>query len=95
MKSFRYIPDVATLKLNRDECVGCGMCHAVCPHRIFQLREKKAEIVDLNACIECGACAKNCPTAAISVNPGVGCASLIMSIWWHQLTGKSIKNTCC
>ena len=34
-------------------------------------------------CMECGACAVNCPVAAISVDPGVGCAAYIISGWIH------------
>jgi NAD-dependent dihydropyrimidine dehydrogenase PreA subunit len=57
------------------------MCAAVCPHGIFSLNEKKAHIDDLDGCMECGACAKNCPANAISVTPGVGCASYIIQTW--------------
>jgi len=95
MKYFRYIEKVATLKLDKEACVGCGQCVTVCPHRIFELKEKKAEIVDFDACIECGACAMNCPTEAITVTPGTGCAALIMATWLHELTGKKIGSDCC
>lgn len=95
MKDFRYLEGVATLKLNKEACVGCGMCVTVCPHRIFELREKKAEILDFDACMECGACAQNCPTEALSVTPGVGCASYIMSVWLTKLTGKKVDSVCC
>lgn len=95
MKDFRYLDGVATLKLDRDTCIGCGMCRTVCPHRIFTVQDKKAEILDFDACMECGACARNCPVEAITVNPGVGCASYIMAVWLHELTGKEVKSQCC
>jgi len=95
MKHFRYLEGVATLKLNKEACVGCGMCVTVCPHRIFEVRDKKAEILDFDACMECGACAQNCPTEALSVTPGVGCASYIMSVWLTKLTGKKVDSICC
>jgi hypothetical protein len=31
--------------------------------------------------MECGACAKNCAAGAISVSPGVGCASAVINGW--------------
>ncbi len=68
----RYIDDVSTLILNPDKCIGCGLCVEVCPHRVFELDNKKARIADFNACIECGACVNNCPARAIEVTPGVG-----------------------
>lgn len=81
MKSLRYIEGVATIQVDRQRCVGCAMCMTVCPHQVFEMQEKKAEIVDRDGCMECGACAMNCPVEAIQLKPGVGCASLIISRW--------------
>jgi ferredoxin len=72
MQDFRYLEDVATLVMDEQKCIGCGLCTEVCPHAVFEIQEKKARIVDFNACMECGACVSNCPADAISVSPGVG-----------------------
>ena len=74
-----YLKNVATLKLDVETCVGCGQCLAVCPHEVFTLENRKAQIADLDACMECGACMKNCPVDALRVKTGVGCASGILS----------------
>lgn len=95
MKDYRYLEGVATLALDKEKCIGCGMCQTVCPHRIFIIEEKKAEIVDFDACMECGACAQNCPVEAIAVSPGVGCASYLMAVWLSKLTGKKVESVCC
>lgn len=97
MKNFRYMDGAAILKLNRETCVGCGMCVTVCPHRIFGLRDKKAEILDYNACMECGACARNCPVAAIYVNPddGCGCAAYIINSWIAKVKGSPVQVCGC
>ncbi len=92
MKTLRYIAGVTTLLLDVETCVGCGMCQEVCPHQVFKLRAKKTEIVDLDACMECGACATNCLVSAISVTPGVGCASYIIQTWFK---GKAPYTKCC
>ena len=76
---FQYLRDVVTLELDVETCVGCGMCEAVCPRRVFSVEEGKARIRDRDDCIECGACALNCPVAAIRVTPGVGCAGGMIS----------------
>jgi len=68
----KYIPNVATLKIDKDKCIGCGMCISVCPHDVFELKDKKAQIKDLDSCMECGACVKNCVVKALNVNKGVG-----------------------
>jgi NAD-dependent dihydropyrimidine dehydrogenase PreA subunit len=95
MKNFRYIDNTAILKLNQEACIGCGNCVTVCPHRVFILHDKKAEIVDYNGCMECGACATNCPVEAIYVNPddGCGCAAYIINSWISKVRGKE-TNVC-
>ncbi len=93
MRSLRYIEGVATVTVDKDKCVGCSMCVAVCPHAVFTLVDKKAVIQDRDGCMECGACAMNCPVEAIEVNPGVGCAALIINRW---LKGKNVSaGGCC
>lgn len=95
MKEFRYLDNVATLKLDADKCIGCGACVEVCPHRILEVRDKKAAVLDFDACMECGACWRNCPVEAISVTPGVGCASYLISVWLYKLTGRKADTGCC
>ena len=79
MFDLQYIKNVATLKLNPDECNGCRMCIIVCPHEVFKMEEKRAVITGIDSCMECGACALNCPTSAITVNSGVGCAAAVIN----------------
>ena len=97
MNSFRYLKNVATLELDTDKCIGCRMCTEVCPHGIFVIEDKKARIVDRNACMECGACAKNCPVEAITVEPGVGCATgiIIGAIRGTEPTCGCSEDSCC
>jgi NAD-dependent dihydropyrimidine dehydrogenase PreA subunit len=101
MKAFRYLPGVTTLEYDEDRCVGCGSCETVCPHGVFNIKRKKACMVDKDGCMECGACALNCPTAAIRVTPGVGCAAYIISGWIHGKENASCggqgsgKGSCC
>ncbi len=78
MKGQIYLKNVVTLELDIDKCIGCGLCAAVCPHRVFALKEKKAAILDMDACMECGACSLNCPVEAINVKSGVGCAAAVL-----------------
>ncbi len=89
--NLRYFEGVVTLELNRDTCIGCGLCSQVCPHGVLLVSAGKAEIVDRDRCMECGACARNCPVTALSVKAGVGCASAIIHSW---LTGEEPSCDC-
>ncbi len=95
MKGFRYLKNVATLKLDQPTCIGCGRCLEVCPHQVFELIEKRADIRDLDACMECGACALNCPVKAIRVDAGVGCASGMINEWLRERNIKAPGGGCC
>ncbi|NLE01021.1 MAG: 4Fe-4S dicluster domain-containing protein [Fibrobacter sp.] len=75
----RYLSGVSTLKLESDRCTGCGRCIEVCPHEVFEFRDKRAYIVYIDNCMECGACSQNCISGAISVKSGVGCASAMIN----------------
>jgi len=96
MRGFDYLPGVVTLELDQDACIGCGICTAVCPHLILEMRGSKAAISDRDSCMECGACALNCPVRAISVDAGVGCAGGMINQW---LAGFNIRlrndDSCC
>jgi NAD-dependent dihydropyrimidine dehydrogenase PreA subunit len=69
---------VNTLTLNPELCNGCGMCVSVCPHAVFALKGRRAELVQPLACMECGACQRNCVTGALTVESGVGCAAAML-----------------
>lgn len=89
--ALRYLKDVATLGLDVDRCVGCGLCLMVCPQAVLAMVDGKAAIADRDACMECGACANNCPTSAISVQAGVGCAQAVI----NSALGRTSGACCC
>ncbi len=53
-----------SIKINEEECVGCGACVEVCPAECI-LINKVAE-VDEEGCLECGACVEECPNCVIT-----------------------------
>jgi NAD-dependent dihydropyrimidine dehydrogenase PreA subunit len=85
----KFAGPLNTLVYKPDLCTGCEMCTTVCPHGVFGMNGRKAEIVRYEACMECGACQMNCPFDAITVDSGVGCAFALMKA---ALTGK--KESC-
>lgn len=48
-------------------CNGCGLCSAVCPHRL--LREENGKVIaDPDSCMMCGHCQAVCPVGAVQVS---------------------------
>ncbi|GHU30489.1 4Fe-4S ferredoxin [Bacilli bacterium] len=50
--------------INKDTCIGCGVCEASCPFGAIKISDGKAS-VDAGKCTECGACVSSCPVSAI------------------------------
>ncbi len=55
--------------VNRDKCVGCGMCLRECAHDAISISERKAT-VDQNKCVGCGRCIHACKAEAIGQTNG-------------------------
>lgn len=75
----KYLANVTTLNYVPEKCAGCSRCVEVCPHGVFEMRDKRAAITDKDRCMECGACSRNCEFGAITVDTGVGCAAAIIN----------------
>lgn len=91
MGKLAYLRNVVTLKLDKEKCVGCGICLFVCPHAVLRRANGKIEIRDRDACMECGACSQNCPVKAVSVRAGVGCAAAVI----NSVLGRKNSSCCC
>jgi ferredoxin len=91
MGSMVYLKNVVTLELDAQKCAGCGMCLEVCPHDVFKMNGKKAQINKRDACMECGACSRNCPAGALFVQSGVGCAAAVI----NSMLGRNGGACCC
>ncbi|MFQ5812267.1 MAG: FAD-binding protein [Anaerolineae bacterium] len=57
---------MALLEINRDECIGCGVCVEVCPFGSLSLDDEGIAVVD-ETCTACGACLPECPVEALSL----------------------------
>jgi NAD-dependent dihydropyrimidine dehydrogenase PreA subunit len=61
--------------VDRQRCVGCGLCKEMCPSRLFEMTltktdKIKAKVIEgtENDCIGCMTCVVNCDRDAIMVN---------------------------
>lgn len=53
--------------IDKNKCVGCGMCAKVCVAHNIVINNKKAETL-LDDCLMCGQCSAVCPKNAVSVS---------------------------
>lgn len=54
------------ISIDKDKCVGCGLCVKKCQKDVFSLEDRK---IDLNTdnCVGCGVCVNTCPKGALSL----------------------------
>lgn len=52
--------------VNKDECIGCGVCVDDCPSDAIKMVDDLA-VIDEELCSDCGACVDECPSDAISM----------------------------
>lgn len=52
---------------DRERCVACGVCEAVCPRGAIKVWKGSYSVVDELLCVGCGLCARECPASIITI----------------------------
>lgn len=55
------------INIDFGKCTGCGTCVDVCPVGVYELRDEKSAVVDVDECLVCRVCETECPEGAIEV----------------------------
>ena len=58
---------IGLAKINRDLCIGCGICVFKCPVKALNIDDNRVLNFDGTKCIGCGACQVSCSQNAIEI----------------------------
>lgn len=63
--------NLTSFYIEKDTCVGCGLCAKKCPADAITGNKKLPHYIDLDKCIKCGTCYSICPTGAIKIGGAI------------------------
>lgn len=57
-----------TIEVNKETCIGCGSCAAICPSNFQMAADGKSEVIsqEENSCVK--EAAETCPVQAITIS---------------------------
>ena len=79
------ITGITEPQINRNKCVGCGLCVDVCKPKALEIINKKV-VQNKTLCVSCGDCVRTCKFEAITTKEKGA------EIFIGGMLGRNIKN---
>lgn len=79
------ITGITEPQINRNKCVGCGLCVDVCKPKALEIINKKV-VQNKTLCVSCGDCVRTCKFEAITIKEKGA------EIFIGGMLGRNIKN---
>ena len=57
--------EISMISVDKDKCIGCGLCVKDCFFQVIDIKDSKAEVSA--DCFNCGHCVSICPVNAVSI----------------------------
>jgi DNA-directed RNA polymerase subunit D len=77
MCAYKYYPKI---EVSSRDCDVCRKCVEICPKRVLASKDKKIEVVNLEACTLCQDCVEACPKEKPAIKVGWENDSFILSL---------------
>lgn len=62
---FSTKPIVGKIEIDKNKCIGCGLCQKVCPNDTITITDNNKRKIEIKECLTCFECQRVCPVSAI------------------------------